>query len=65
MTKNFKIEEIIHVQYKNRKFMLNMILNSQKMTNVNINDKIKNNDYHDKNKNNTKYRNYKTHVSTN
>ena len=51
LTKDFKIEKIIHVRQKNRKFMLDIILNFPKMTNVNMNDKIENDDYHDKNEN--------------
>ena len=51
LTKNSKIEQNIYVRQKNRKFIFDMILNFQKMTNVNINDKIENDDYHNKNEN--------------
>ena len=55
LTKNFKIEKIIHARHKNRKFMLNIILNFQEMTNISIKDKTENNDYLDKNENNLNY----------
>ena len=35
--------------------MLDMILNFHKMTNVNMKNKIKNNDYHDKNESDLNY----------
>ena len=35
--------------------MFNIILSFKKTTNVNINDKIENNNYHDRNENNLNY----------
>ena len=49
MTKNFEIEKRIPCRHKNREFMLNFVLNSQKMTNVNINVKIENDDFDNNN----------------
>ena len=55
LTRNFKVEKIIHVKHKNRKFMFDIILNFQKMTYVNMSDQIENNYYHDKNENYSNY----------